>query len=192
MPRTWLPLLMVIFSQSLSGTKSSPPNIVIFLADDLGELNTTCKGTFLAAFRYKNWDNAGFNDVSWHNSDILTPNLEELARSGLVLENAYMQPMCTASRSALLTGYYPIHTGRQVSSLVIFHFHIEFWLSIFDMVSTVTTGLRSEEPGADRALHEFHPTSRKASSSGISLSHHWQVSIMMHMLPMRTSLVDGP
>ena len=56
----------------------------------------------------------GFNDVSWHNSDILTPNLEELARSGLLLENAYMQPMCTPSRAALLTGYYPIHTGRQV------------------------------------------------------------------------------
>ena len=40
--------------------------------------------------------------------------MEMLAKEGLILESAYMQPMCTASRSALLTGYYPIHTGRQV------------------------------------------------------------------------------
>ena len=40
--------------------------------------------------------------------------MERLAKEGVILESAYMQPMCTASRSALLTGYYPIHTGRQV------------------------------------------------------------------------------
>ena len=59
----------------------------------------------------------GFNDVSWHNRDIISPNMEKLAKDGVILESAYMQPMCTASRSALLTGYYPIHTGRQVQRL---------------------------------------------------------------------------
>ena len=57
----------------------------------------------------------GYNDVSWHNPDIISPNMENLAKDGIILESAYMQAMCTASRSALLTGYYPIHTGRQVS-----------------------------------------------------------------------------
>ena len=61
----------------------------------------------------------GFNDVSWHNPDIITPNMEGLARKGVILESAYMQPMCTASRAALLTGYYPIHTGRQVIHLIL-------------------------------------------------------------------------
>ena len=56
----------------------------------------------------------GYNDVSWHNSDILSPNLDKLAKSGIILENHYVQPICTPTRSALLTGYYPIHTGRQV------------------------------------------------------------------------------
>ena len=56
----------------------------------------------------------GYNDVSWHNDEILTPNMDTLAREGMILENAYMQPMCTPSRAALMTGYYPIHTGDQV------------------------------------------------------------------------------
>ena len=57
---------------------------------------------------------SGFNDVSWHNPDMITPNMEELAKEGVILESAYMQSLCTPSRAALLTGYYPIHTGRQV------------------------------------------------------------------------------
>ena len=57
--------------------------------------------------------------MSWHNSDILSPNLDKLAKSGLILENHYVQPICTPTRSALLTGYYPIHTGRQVRFLVL-------------------------------------------------------------------------
>ena len=62
----------------------------------------------------------GYNDVSWHNSDILSPNLDKLAKSGIILENHYVQPICTPTRSALLTGYYPIHTGRQVR-----YFHVK-------------------------------------------------------------------
>jgi arylsulfatase A-like enzyme len=43
-----------------------------------------------------------------------TPTLASLAKRGLVFENAYAQPNCSPSRAALLTGYYPVHTGRQV------------------------------------------------------------------------------
>jgi len=64
------------------------PNILFILADDLG-----------------------FNDVSWHNENISTPHLDQLAKSGVILENSYASPICSPSRSALLSGLYPIHTG---------------------------------------------------------------------------------
>ena len=69
---------------------ADPPNILMIVADDLG-----------------------WNDVSWHNPEVIMPTLDKLARKGLILENNYVQPTCSPSRSALLTGYYPIHTGMQ-------------------------------------------------------------------------------
>ena len=58
-------------------------------------------------------DDLGFNDVPWHNPDIFAPNLASLASSGVILEQSYVQPICTPTRSALMTGRYPVHTGRQ-------------------------------------------------------------------------------
>jgi len=65
-----------------------PPHIVVLVADDLG-----------------------WNDVSWHNSKVLTPHLAALADAGVKLEQHYSQDICSPSRAALLTGRYPIHTG---------------------------------------------------------------------------------
>merc|ERR1711973_226611 len=82
--------VLVLITSLLEITASSSPNIVFIFADDLG-----------------------FNDVSWHNPEVLSPHLEGLARQGIILENSYTQATCTPSRSALLSGYYPFHTGRQ-------------------------------------------------------------------------------
>lgn len=57
------------------------PNIVFVLVDDLG------------------WD-----DIGYHNPDIISPNLNKLANNGIKLDNYYVQPTCTPSRSQLLTG----------------------------------------------------------------------------------------
>uniref|UniRef100_A0A672J0A3 Sulfatase N-terminal domain-containing protein n=1 Tax=Salarias fasciatus TaxID=181472 RepID=A0A672J0A3_SALFA len=60
-------------------------------------------------------DDQGFNDIGYHSSDIRTPVLDKLAADGVKLENYYIQPICTPSRSQLITGRYQIHTGLQHS-----------------------------------------------------------------------------
>lgn len=86
------PVQLALLLQFLlaSTASSAPPHIIIILADDLG-----------------------WNDVSWHNAAVKTPNLERLARQGVILDQNYVQPVCTPSRAALLTGIYPYHLGRQ-------------------------------------------------------------------------------
>ncbi|XP_041658370.1 arylsulfatase I-like [Cheilinus undulatus] len=60
-------------------------------------------------------DDQGFNDIGYHNPTIKTPTLDKLAAEGVKLENYYVQPICTPSRSQLMTGRYQIHTGLQHS-----------------------------------------------------------------------------
>ncbi|XP_071506840.1 arylsulfatase B-like [Diadema antillarum] len=68
------------------------PNIVFILADDYG-----------------------YHDIGYHGSEIKTPNLDKLAAEGVKLENYYVQPICTPTRSQLMSGKYQIHTGLQHS-----------------------------------------------------------------------------
>ena len=77
--------LFVICAQ---GAKK-PPHILLVVADDLG-----------------------WSDVGFHGSKIRTPNIDKLASEGVILDNYYVMPICTPTRSALLTGMYPIHTGK--------------------------------------------------------------------------------
>ncbi|GAB6020590.1 Arylsulfatase [Chamberlinius hualienensis] len=74
----------------ITSKSSKQPNIIFMLADDFG-----------------------WNDVGFHNQDIKTPVLDQLAGDGVILNQSYVQNMCTPSRAALMTGYYPFKTGLQ-------------------------------------------------------------------------------
>ncbi|XP_046561442.1 arylsulfatase B-like isoform X2 [Haliotis rubra] len=58
-------------------------------------------------------DDLGWNDVGWHNPQMLTPNLDKLAKAGVILNSSYVAPLCTPSRSSFMTGMYAYHTGLQ-------------------------------------------------------------------------------
>ena len=59
-------------------------------------------------------DDQGSYDVGWRGSEIKTPNLDKLAKAGARLENFYVQPLCSPTRAALMTGRYPMRYGLQV------------------------------------------------------------------------------
>jgi arylsulfatase A-like enzyme len=83
---TWLGCAAAMAAQS-------KPNIVHIVADDLG------------------WKDVGFNGCA----DIKTPNLDKLAAEGARLTQFYVQPMCTPTRAALMTGRYPFRYGLQTA-----------------------------------------------------------------------------
>ena len=69
---------------------SKPPHILLIVADDYG-----------------------WSDVGYHGFVVETQNMDQLSGDGVTLDNYYVQPICTPTRSALMTGKYPIHTGMQ-------------------------------------------------------------------------------
>src|SRR5207302_4735104 len=64
---------------------TSSPNILFIMADDLGYADVSCYGR----------------------RDYSTPNIDRIAAEGLRFTQAYANsPVCTASRTALITGRY--------------------------------------------------------------------------------------
>ena len=63
-------------------------------------------------------DDLGYNEHNFMNNGskaLITPNLDRLAAEGVVLQNYYVQPICSPTRSALMTGRYPIRLGTQAN-----------------------------------------------------------------------------
>ena len=103
--RAWLTFIAVLVTAGVIGDVSvlraqeqKKPNIVVILADDLGNA-----------------------DLGYRGSDIKTPNIDELASEGVRLESFYGMPVCTPARAELMTGRYAMRYGLE--TLVIFPSH---------------------------------------------------------------------
>lgn len=78
----------VAFAAGVVNAAERPPNVIIFLADDLG-----------------------WSDVSMHGSKIETPSIDRIAAEGVELTRFYSAPICSPTRAALMTGRDPMRLG---------------------------------------------------------------------------------
>jgi len=87
MPGPLLKSSIVSLLLATAWAKTSPPNVIFVLTDDLG------------------WNFPGY-----HNSAVKTPTIDHLAtKEGVRLEQSYMYKYCSPSRGSLMTGRYPWH-----------------------------------------------------------------------------------
>jgi arylsulfatase A-like enzyme len=76
--------------------KAQRPNIIVFLVDDMGWMDTSVPfSTELAPL----------------NKIFRTPNMERLAKEGVKFTNAYATPVCTPTRVSMITGMNAAHHG---------------------------------------------------------------------------------
>ena len=58
-------------------------------------------------------DSLGYNNVGFHNPQQISPEIDRLAQTeGVVLEAMYTFRYCSPSRSALMTGRFPLHVNQ--------------------------------------------------------------------------------
>jgi arylsulfatase A-like enzyme len=69
--------------------KTPPPNIILILTDDQGWGDLSMTG----------------------NTNLSTPNIDQLASDGVFLERFYVSPVCSPTRAELLTGRYHVRGG---------------------------------------------------------------------------------
>ena len=84
-----LRFFVILFCLSIS-VQAERPHFIIMLADDLG-----------------------WGDVSYHGSVFNTPNIDSIAERGVQLDQFYVQPVCSPTRAAFMTGRYPMRYGMQ-------------------------------------------------------------------------------
>lgn len=85
-----LSLLALFTFRSVTPLSAAPPNVVIIFADDLGYTDLGC-----------------FGATGWK-----TPNIDRIAQDGVKFTDFHVaQPVCSASRAALLTGCYSNRIG---------------------------------------------------------------------------------
>lgn len=82
-------LLPWMLLATLHAADSVRPNVVIILTDDQGTLDANCYGS----------------------TDLITPNIDKLAATGVRFTQAYAHTVCCPARAALLTGRHPQRGG---------------------------------------------------------------------------------
>ena len=83
------PIIILFFVLCLSVVNAKPPNVVILFTDDQGTIDANCYGS----------------------KDLITPNIDNLAETGVLFTQAYAHTVCCPARAALMTGRHPQRGG---------------------------------------------------------------------------------
>jgi arylsulfatase len=86
-----LALALPLAPEAVAQAPKGSPNIVVIMTDDLAPMDVSAIHRGLGA--------------------VNTPNIDRIAKEGLMVSDYYAQPSCTTGRSAFITGRYPIRTG---------------------------------------------------------------------------------
>jgi arylsulfatase A-like enzyme len=83
-------LLSILTAITLAGfATAKPPNVIVILVDDMG-----------------------YGDIAAHGNPVIrTPHLDKLSGESAWLTDFHVDPTCSPTRSALLTGRYPHHAA---------------------------------------------------------------------------------
>ena len=91
-----LTILFALFLFALSANAQKKPNVLILMTDDTG------------------WGDFGYMSGGGQALGHPTPNIDRMAKEGAVFTCWYGQASCTAGRSSLMTGRYPIRSALSV------------------------------------------------------------------------------
>src|SRR5262245_27845846 len=74
-----------------TSTAGGPPNILVIFGDDIGQTNVSAYSMGLMGYR--------------------TPNIDRIAKEGMIFTDYYADQSCTAGRSSFITGQCTFRTG---------------------------------------------------------------------------------
>jgi arylsulfatase len=90
--RAWIGCVLVALALGSSvSAQEKKPNILVIFGDDIGQTNVSAYSMGLMGYR--------------------TPNIDRLAKEGMIFTDYYAEQSCTAGRSSFITGQCTLRTG---------------------------------------------------------------------------------
>src|SRR3954447_10454927 len=89
--KSFVALTMVCLLHSIVSAQAKKPNILVIFGDDIGQTNVSAYSMGVMGYR--------------------TPNIDRIAREGMIFTDYYAEQSCTAGRSSFITGQCTLRTG---------------------------------------------------------------------------------
>src|SRR5271165_5812995 len=83
--------IVLCCASSANAQQQRKPNILVIFGDDIGWFNVSAYNLGMMGYR--------------------TPNIDRIAREGMLFTDYYAQQSCTAGRAAFITGQSPLRAG---------------------------------------------------------------------------------